>query len=392
MAAAFAKLTDSTVLSETGIVVPTVDDNKRYEGKLTANPFASHTVQVSYLKNDRTVSTFPLGGYIDERGLINESLPNTRLAASHNGVWTSALFTELKYSEKKFGFRNAGGSLTDIHESPMLARTGPQRVYNSPYFSSLDPEDRDNREASGTVSYFVPTTKLGSHELKAGYEWYDSNRNGGNSQSATGYVFQANFARNADNTPAVDSNGRYIPLFIPTGQTGATWVQNWIPVVGARLDIKTQSAFFMDRWALNDHLSFNVGVRYEKVTGDATGGIVTVDSTRFVPRLAAAYDVRGDSRLVIKASYGQYSGKYNEREFGRRTPTSASRASFSTNTRGRRGQGLDFAPGFDLANYNIISGSFPTANVFVDRKIKSPLIDEWTGPSAPPSASSGTSS
>ncbi|MCA1581850.1 MAG: TonB-dependent receptor [Acidobacteria bacterium] len=373
----FAKLTDSVVLSESGIVVPTSDDNKRYEGKLTGN-IANHTLQASYLKNDRTEETFGLGGYIDPRGKINRTLPNTRWAASHNGVWTSALFTELKYSEKKFGFRNSGGTLTDIHESPILARTGPQRVYNAPYFSSLDPEDRNNREASGSVSYFVPTAKLGSHELKAGYEWYDSNRNGGNSQSATGYVIQANFKRNADSTPAVDANGRYIPLFIPTGQTGAARIQNWIPVVGARLDIKTKSAFFMDRWALNDHFSFNLGVRYEKVTGDATGGIVTVDSTRWVPRVAAAYDVKGDSRLVIKGSYGQYSGKYNEREFGQNTNVGKPNLVLYE-YKGPAGEGLDFAPGFDFANYNIISGSFPTANVFVDPKIKSPVIDEWTG-------------
>src|SRR6266545_2692646 len=316
-----AKLTDSVVLSETGIVAPTLNDNKRYEFKLTGNLAANHTLQGSYLNNDTTQNDFGLGGYIDSRGEYHRTLPNTRLAFSHNGVWTSQIFSELKYSEKKFGFRNSGGTLTDIHERSEERRVGPQRVYNAPYFSAFDPEDRNNREVSGAVSYFLATPRLGSHELKAGYEWYDSNRNGGNSQSATGYVFQANFKRNADNTPAVDASGRYIPQFIPQGQTGATRVQNWLSVIGARLDIKTQSVFLMDRWNLNEHLSFNLGARYENVSGESSDGIVTADSTRVVPRLAAAYD---------------------------------------------------------LANYTIIGGSFPTANVFVDPDIKSPLIDEWT--------------
>ncbi len=372
-----AKLTDSVVLSETGIVAPTLDDNKRYEFKLTGNLAANHTLQGSYLNNDTTQDNFGLGGYIDPRGEYHRTLPNTRLAFSHNGVWTSQIFSELKYSEKKFGFRNTGGTLTDIHESPMLARTGPQRVYNAPYFSAFDPEDRNNREVSGAVSYFLATPRLGSHELKAGYEWYDSNRNGGNSQSATGYVFQANFKRNADNTPAVDANGRYIPLFIPQGQTGATRVQNWLSVIGARLDIKTQSVFLMDRWNLNEHLSFNLGARYENVSGESSDGIVTADSTRVVPRLAAAYDLKGNGVLVFKATYGQYSGKYNEREFGQNTNVGKP-SLVLYEYKGPAGEGLGFAPGFDLANYTIINGSFPTANVFVDPDIKSPLIDEWT--------------
>src|SRR6266540_5719849 len=155
-----AKLTDSVVLSETGIVAPTLDDNKRYEFKLTGKLAANHTLQGSYLNNDTTQDNFGLGGYIDPRGEYHRTLPNTRLAFSHNGVWTSQIFSELKYSEKKFGFRNTGGTLTDIHESPMLARTGPQRVYNAPYFSAFDPEDRNNREVSGAVSYFLATPRL----------------------------------------------------------------------------------------------------------------------------------------------------------------------------------------------------------------------------------------
>ncbi|MCI0486870.1 MAG: hypothetical protein L0229_09745, partial [Blastocatellia bacterium] len=50
---------------------------------------------------------------------------------------------------------------------------------------------------------------------------------------------------------------------------------------------------------------------YEDIQGDATGGITTVDTSRFVPRLGASYDVRGDGKYRLDATYAQYSGKYS---------------------------------------------------------------------------------
>jgi hypothetical protein len=61
--------------------------------------------------------------------------------------------------------------------------------YNGNYFDATDPEDRNNWQLAGSTSYFVTTDRLGSHDFKAGFEVYQGNRTGGNSQTATGYVF-----------------------------------------------------------------------------------------------------------------------------------------------------------------------------------------------------------
>ena len=50
-----------------------------------------------------------------------------------------------------------------------------------------------------------------------------------------------------------------------------------------------------------------------------TGDIIAVDTNRIVPRLGAAFDLEGNSRTVPQASYGIYSGKYSERQFGSST-------------------------------------------------------------------------
>ena len=55
-----------------------------------------------------------------------------------------------------------------------------------------------------------------------------------------------------------------------------------------------------------------------------------------------------------------------------------SRGGASTTTRVPTGQGRDFAPGFDLANYEIVFGSFPTANIFLDSGLSSPITREFS--------------
>ena len=74
----------------------------------------------------------------------------------------------------------------------------------------------------------------------------------------------------------------------------------------------------------------------------------------------------------------------------RRTPTWAVRAKSTTSTRGRRGRAAAFAPGFDLANYTVVSfANFPTANVQVANGLQSPLVREFTRRARPPARSAG---
>ena len=46
--------------------------------------------------------------------------------------------------------------------------------------------------------------------------------------------------------------------------------------------------------------------------------------------------------------------------------------------RGPAGQGLNFAPGFDLSNYVVIGGSFPLETVVFDEGLRSPTTDEFS--------------
>jgi hypothetical protein len=100
---------------------------------------------------------------------------------------------------------------------------------------------------------------------------------------------------------------------------GVSRVQNWLPIIGAVININTSSLYFQDHWVATPRLSLDLGTRFEAVRSNATGGIVTVDTTAIVPRLGATYDVQGNGQTVLQATYAHYAGKYTEAQFGSNT-------------------------------------------------------------------------
>ncbi|MEW6319813.1 MAG: TonB-dependent receptor [Acidobacteriota bacterium] len=362
---------------QTGIAFSRVNKNDRLEFKGTATPVQSQTFTGTYLRN-QTSQTQPTFGFsIDPSTVVNRTLPNDLWVGSWRGVINNQLFATAQVSRRTFGFRNSGGTSRTITDSPFLSRGFTSGVpatqhYNAPYFDSTDPENRNNRQIAGSLSYFLTTSSLGSHDMKVGYENFVTTRTGGNSQTATDYVFATDYVVSGG-TPVLDANNKPIPVFVP----GLTQLQNWIATRGAQIDITTQSVYFHDRWVASNRLTLDIGARYERVRSEATGGIIGVDTDTIVPRLGATWDVMGDGRQTVQATYARYSGKYSETQVARNTNVGVPNL-LLYQYNGPAGQGLNFAPGFDLANYSIIGGSFPLENIFLADDLSSVTSDEIT--------------
>jgi hypothetical protein len=164
-----------------------------------------------------------------------------------------------------------------------------------------------------------------------------------------------------------------VPVFVP----GATLLENWIAQRGAVLNVANNSLYAQDHWTIRRKISADLGVRYERVRSEATGGIVGVDTDTIVPRLALAYDVKGDGKFVLHTTYGHYSGRYNEAQIGGNSNVGNPDETVGIYT-GPAGSGRSFAPGFNPANYRTVFGSFPTANVFFEDGLSSPITKEFT--------------
>jgi hypothetical protein len=373
-------LSEARALSIFGTGYTFEQPNRRYEGKLTGRIAANHNLQVNYIKNSNTqINNASLNQTfsISDSTLVTRETPADLFVARYDGTLGANVYAEAQYSQKAFGFRNTGGTSTDIFDSPFLAlgRAGipVNSHYNAPYFDSTDPEDRNNKQFAGAVSYFLSTGGTGRHDLKFGGEHFTSYRTGGNSQSSTGYVFLVDPVV-VGGLPALDGAGNVIPNFQP----GVSQVQNWLPLRGARINLKTLSLYVNDRWQVSNKWTFNLGVRMERHSTDSTqAGIASISSSAFVPRLGATFDVKGDGRWILQGTYGHYAGKASETQFADNTNVGTP-SQLTGIYRGPAGTGVDFAPGFDVNNYTTANGNFPVRNVFIEDDLNTPITKEWT--------------
>ncbi len=367
---------NALTLPISGIPFNTQVENDRWQVQLTGNLSNNHSVQISYTDNEtvqnNVVST---SRAIDTYSIINRNFPNTGWSLGYNGVLSSNLFAEVRYSEKEFGFRNAGGSSTDILDSPFrsqgaLPGASANRNYNAPYFDATDPEDRNNEQSFAALSWFLATEKTGSHDLKLGAERFVNTSVGGNSQTATDYVFYTDY-KVVGGAPALDANGKIIPVFTP----GLSGLGQWLATRGAAIDITTDALFVNDRWNLNANWSLNLGLRYEQTDSEANAAVTTIDTDALVPRLGVSYDPLGNGKYKVDVTYAEYAGRFNITQFALSTPVGNPSLLYGYYI-GPPGEGLDFAPGFDPANYFFYYAAVPTANVFTENDMSSPITEE----------------
>jgi hypothetical protein len=359
------------------------EEQQRYEGKLTGNINSNHSLQFSMTDSERVRSLERQVTPLEFAALSqNSTVENDAFVISYNGVFTNNLFGEARYSEKHFGFRGLGGTGTAPSDSPFVAlgvAPGTEfGTYNAPYFDASDPEDRDNEQWYGALSYFLSTDTMGSHDLKVGVEMFNDIGVGGNSQTSTGFNPNTDYLTDADGNPVTDANGGLIPVWSNPYVSGYyTYMAFWVPVRGAKNEIKTNSVFVNDRWNLNANWAFNVGVRYEDIQSESQSGIPTIGSDSIVPRLAVAYDVKGDGKYKFDVTYSEYSGKAIANQFGAASPAGNPALAYGFYV-GPEGTGANFAPGFDLDNYVFFYFSNPLVTKDVAKDLKTPRTTEFT--------------
>jgi outer membrane receptor protein involved in Fe transport len=364
-----------------GVAFQDERDDKRFEGKLTGTIAPNHTLQTVYTVN-RTEDSAPTFDFsIAPSTLDVTKFPQELFVVNYNGVLRPDLFLEAQYSQQSLGFRDGNGVDTDVATgSPIFTFGNSAAVesgqhYNAPYFDyGTDPQDRDNKQFTTNLSYFLSTASLGKHDLKAGVEYYRNRFKGGNSQSPTSFVYYADYKTDDAGNPVLDGNGNLTPVFEPFGGL----FLNWIAERGAVLNVNTTTLYLNDRWQLNDHWAFNLGLRYEQVRSDTTSSdILALDTNTIVPRLAAEFDVKGDGRFKLQGTYSHYGASYNLSQFGNNQGAGNPSLVYALYV-GPPGEGLGFAPGFDPQNYFLLDAFLPTANASFEDSLSSPLVKEWT--------------
>ncbi len=153
------RTTTQTSFAQTRIPYTTSNDNTRYEAKLTGTIAPGHTLQGNFIDNRTDLRQPSIGAAIDPVTITTPSTPNRIFAATWRGVLGARTFAEAQVSQKNWRLQNAGGTSAAVVDSPFLTRgvlgVPASLLYNGPYFDSTDPEERNNRQLTASVSHML---------------------------------------------------------------------------------------------------------------------------------------------------------------------------------------------------------------------------------------------
>ncbi len=293
---------DEEALAQTAVTnIPYDAGNKetRLEGKLTFSPTPSHRLVGTYLDVDEDDLGNTFSTVLDLASVNNRKLPQELTAFHYSGVLTTNFSIEAQYSERQFLFQESGSKFTDRILGTLFVDADSRRWHSPTFCGVCRDEERSNENLLFKASYFLSTPRLGSHDIVAGYDTFEDIRAADNHQSGSDFrIVRLETIVQGSGVDAV-----LFPNFIP----GTTFVQ-WNPIFETTrgTSFKTNSLFINDAWRVNDHLSLNLGVRYDENDGEDSSRNRVIDDSKVSPRIGASYDLRGDGSMRVHASFGRF--------------------------------------------------------------------------------------
>ena len=341
---------------------PEVDVNHQSNvlGKVTAQMNPANRLMVQYYFNYQNRFFRRDNGYAftEEKASWRQIEPANLI----QGQWTSVLGNSL-FLDARYGFLNLKFPLayqssvqsSDISKIDDILST----VSNAAIYDFTNPANR--HQANVSLTYHKDRL-AGTHDFKVGSEWM---------RAMNGYDYIMNGTLDQhyyDGVPAyVDATN------LPLSQ---------------RSMIRNLSFYGQDAWALNNRLTFNLGLRFEnfKAWNPAQGAPAgrffserqypeVQDIPNFsilVPRVGASYDLTGDGKTAIKASFSRYAVQE-----GSRFPE-------SLNPNGYSGQYMEWSDtnGDDVAQDNelgtVLTRYGGASGVNLDSNISRSYSDEIT--------------
>ena len=283
--------------------------NTNPSGKVTYQLNQHHKFIAYYQWNMKTQPTrlpFSTYTYDSIAPTVSQESPSWVWKGEWNGTLSDKIYLEARYGD--FGYYDPRIANSDEQyfwrDTTLLILTGAH---------ARSQTDRDRKQATGAMTYFLDN-KLGSHTFKLGGEVYLETQWGGRQQNVGG------------NIEHIYSNGRAsqvifgIPTALHVGNLRDN--DNGNLLVVNKLD--QQDLFVNDAWAIG-RVTLNLGVRWDRYRGWMPEqrqiafaiGPVSVPEQTFpersfytwnsaAPRAGVTYDIAGDGKTVIKASYGLF--------------------------------------------------------------------------------------
>jgi hypothetical protein len=301
----FTKPERNLTLAVTGGNYTTSTDERRYEGKITYALNPRNNAKFGYTKRTTDTANNRFGTIMDRDSLYDNSTNQYLYTLNYTSVLSSKLFVEGQYSKKISATMDTGSRFTDLvkgtpisDRSKTIGTANP--LFNSPTFCAVCGggwlEHRDNWDWFIKTSYFLSTSRTGSHNLVAGFDNYKEWRKNDNWQSGSEYNIGA--------TRTVFDGTTIFPVF----QNDNTTFINYAPILQRSVgnDIRTYSGYANDAWRLSNHVSFNIGARFDLNRSKDQSGTAVVRDSQWSPRLGVTWDVQGNGRWTTNLGFARY--------------------------------------------------------------------------------------
>jgi hypothetical protein len=297
--------TDGLFPTFDGTVVPTPFEDQLAAAKATYDISAKQYLQVryGYQKNADKYGASPLAAP-DGMGTV------TNKYSSILAGWTAQISAEM-LNEFVFQYTKFDNAITADSQAPLI-------YYPSGFHTG---QNLNTPQTTHQVKYqykddfsFSKTIAGRRHDFKAGVAFINEPTLGGD--FSTGLAGQY--------TALEDRIGSPIAL-----------IQQYGGFFGDKTPTKQYSAYFQDDWYFSNHLTFNIGLRYdyydaltldqstnaiwqvlstqttynESYLRDFQGGggrVLKNEKTDFSPRLGFSWDVKGDARHVVRGGVGRF--------------------------------------------------------------------------------------
>lgn len=299
--------TNQQSLVDTGGTAPEMDgevplptDDTLLTAKFTSNLTPEQYLTVRYGQQKTTTIYGAAPNYAaNARGTLTNTFHS--ILASHSYV-----LSEDKLNEITFQY-------ADFQNAIRPTSTDPTEVFTNGTYLGQNintPQTTTQKKYQFKDDF---SWSMNAHHFKTGLIWVHEPTLGGT--FTTGTVPQFIHLGAERNSPISDINinGGIFGDETPNNQTGF---------------------YFQDDWNVNSKLTFNLGLRYDIVTGlsinqssstlfqglhnapfnyswlapfqDSADGSISMDKNNWQPRLGAAYDVKGDGHTVIRGGWGLY--------------------------------------------------------------------------------------
>jgi hypothetical protein len=237
---------------------------------------------------------------------VRQASPSWVWKGEWNGTLSDKIYVEARYGD--FGYYDPRIANSDeqyfFRDSGLLTLTGAH---------ARSQTDRDRKQATGAMTYFLDTS-MGSHTFKIGGEIYKETQWGGREQSVGG------------NIEHIYSNGRASQVIfgIPTALHVGSLRDNDNGNLLVENKLDQYDAFINDTWTMG-RVTLNLGARWDRYHGwmpeqrqlaFAIGPVSVPEQTfnerhfftwnSIGPRVGVTYDLAGDGKTVVKASYGLF--------------------------------------------------------------------------------------